>query len=61
MPKEKIKRSELFVLVEVTKETRQEINVLASLEGQTTADFIGLMVKRAYEATIHNRGRKAKI
>lgn len=63
MPKEKTAKQIATesigrVVIEVEAESRKKIKVLASMEGQTMQQWIAWMVNRAYDATVHNKGRK---
>ena len=50
-----------MVLIEITRNARQQLKVLASLEAITMAEYLKWMVDRAWEATTINRGRKVPV
>lgn len=54
-------RDDELVSAKIRRGTNQKARVLASLEGQSFADYMATTIDRAYEAAMHNRGRKVPV
>lgn len=46
------------VTTEIKRDDRNKLKVLASLEAMTMPEYLSWMLDKAYQASIHNKGRK---
>ncbi len=51
-------RNEDRVTIEVDRDARMHLKVLASLEGISMCEYVTWMAAKAYEAKLHNSRRK---
>lgn len=55
-----MKKTEITTM-QVNRDTLQKLRVVASLEKQSTIEWLDWAIDMAYQASLKNKGRKAKV